>query len=133
MIQFRKICYILSFSEFWTHNSMTVKIVTEVHFFKMKEYICRDIYQNQNNLAVNSLNLPLIAKFSQKLENINNSKKAQEQDGFGNKMKCHFHITIVHKYRFFVFCLYSSCVYLYNYDYIELVFLRALVNEQIHK
>ena len=34
------------------------------------------------------------------------------QDGFGNKMKYHFHITTVHKYRFFVFCLYSSCVYL---------------------
>ena len=27
-------------------------------------------------------------------------------------MKYHFHITTVHKYRFFVFCLYSSCVYL---------------------
>ena len=31
-------------------------------------------------------------------------KKAQEQDDFGNKMKYHFHITTVHKYRFFVFC-----------------------------
>ena len=40
------------------------------------------------------------------------TEKAQEQDGFGNKMKYHFHITTVHKYRFFVFCLYSSCVYL---------------------
>ena len=40
------------------------------------------------------------------------TKKAQEQDGFGNKMKYHFHITTLHKYRFFVFCLYSSCVYL---------------------
>ena len=27
-------------------------------------------------------------------------------------MKYHFNITTVHKYRFFVFCLYSSCVYL---------------------
>ena len=27
-------------------------------------------------------------------------------------MKYHFHITSLHKYRFFVFCLYSSCVYL---------------------
>ena len=42
------------------------------------------------------------------------TEKAQEQDGFGNKMKYHFHITTVHKYRFFVFCLYSSCVYLNN-------------------
>ena len=25
-------------------------------------------------------------------------EKAQEQDGFGNKMKYHFHITTVHKY-----------------------------------
>ena len=25
-------------------------------------------------------------------------KKAQEQDGFGNKIKYHFHITTVHKY-----------------------------------
>ena len=40
------------------------------------------------------------------------TEKAREQDGFGNKMKYHFHITTVHKYRFFVFCLYSSCVYL---------------------
>ena len=40
------------------------------------------------------------------------TEKAQEQDGFHNKMKYHFHITTVHKYRFFVFCLYSSCVYL---------------------
>ena len=40
------------------------------------------------------------------------TEKAQEQDGFGNKMKYHFHITTVHKYSFFVFCLYSSCVYL---------------------
>ena len=40
------------------------------------------------------------------------TEKAQEQDGFGNKMKYHLHITTVHKYRFFVFCLYSSCVYL---------------------
>ena len=39
------------------------------------------------------------------------TEKAQEQDGFGNKMKYHFHITTVHKYSFFVFCLYSSCVY----------------------
>ena len=38
------------------------------------------------------------------------TEKAQEQDGFGNKMKYHFHITTVHKYRFFVFCLYSSCI-----------------------
>ena len=40
------------------------------------------------------------------------TEKAQEQDGFGNKMKYHFHITTIHKYHFFVFCLYSSCVYL---------------------
>ena len=40
------------------------------------------------------------------------TEKAQEQDGFSNKMKYHFHITTVHKYHFFVFCLYSSCVYL---------------------
>ena len=38
------------------------------------------------------------------------TEKAQEQDGFGNKMKYHFHIRTVHKYHFFVF--YSSCVYL---------------------
>ena len=37
-------------------------------------------------------------------------EKAQEQDGFGNKMKYHFHITTLHKYRFFVFCLYSSYI-----------------------
>ena len=30
------------------------------------------------------------------------TEKAQEQDGFGNKMKYHFHITTVHKYRFIV-------------------------------
>ena len=42
------------------------------------------------------------------------TEKAQEQDGFviGNKMKYHFHITTVHKYHFFVFCLYLSCLYL---------------------
>ena len=40
------------------------------------------------------------------------TEKAQERDGFGNKMKYHFHITTIHKYHFFVFCLYSSCVYL---------------------
>ena len=40
------------------------------------------------------------------------TKKAHEQDGFGNKMKYHFHITTVHKYHFFVFCLYLSCLYL---------------------
>ena len=40
------------------------------------------------------------------------TEKAQEQDGFSNKMKYHFHITTVHKYRFFVFCLYSSYIYL---------------------
>ena len=46
------------------------------------------------------------------------TEKAQEQDGFGNKIKYHihikhhFHITTVHKYRFFVFCLYSSYIYL---------------------
>ena len=40
------------------------------------------------------------------------TEKAQEQDGFGNKMKYHFHISTVHKYHFFVFCLYYSCVYL---------------------
>ena len=40
------------------------------------------------------------------------TKKAQEQDGFGNKLKYHFHVTTVYKYCFFVFCLYSSCVYL---------------------
>ena len=34
------------------------------------------------------------------------TEKAQEQDCFGNKMKYHFHITTVHKYHFFVFCLY---------------------------
>ena len=39
------------------------------------------------------------------------TEKAQEQDGFGNKMKYHFHITTVHKYSFFVFSLYSSYVY----------------------
>ena len=33
------------------------------------------------------------------------TEKAQEQDGFGNKMKYHFHITTVHKYRFFAFTL----------------------------
>ena len=27
-------------------------------------------------------------------------------------MKYHFHITTVHKYHFFVFCLYLSCLYL---------------------
>ena len=27
------------------------------------------------------------------------TEKAQEQDGFGNKMKYHFHITTVHKYH----------------------------------
>ena len=26
------------------------------------------------------------------------TEKAQEQDGFGNKMKYHFHITTLHKY-----------------------------------
>ena len=26
------------------------------------------------------------------------TEKAQEQDGFGNKMKYHFHITTIHKY-----------------------------------
>ena len=36
------------------------------------------------------------------------TEKAQEQDGLGNKLKYHFHITTVHKYRFFVFCLNSS-------------------------
>ena len=40
------------------------------------------------------------------------TEKAQEQDGFGNKMKYHFHITTVHKYRFFVFCL-TLAVYTY--------------------
>ena len=40
------------------------------------------------------------------------TEKSQEQDGFGNKMKYHFYITTIHKYYFFVFCLYSSCVYL---------------------
>ena len=29
---------------------------------------------------------------------ISKPKKAQEQDGFGNKMKYHFHITTLHKY-----------------------------------
>ena len=33
------------------------------------------------------------------------TEEAQEQDGFGKKMKYHFHITIIHKYRFFVFFL----------------------------
>ena len=27
------------------------------------------------------------------------TEKAQEQDDFGNKMKYHFHITTLHKYR----------------------------------
>ena len=40
------------------------------------------------------------------------TEKAQEQAGFGNKMKYHFHITTVHKYCFFVFCFYSSYIYL---------------------
>ena len=39
--------------------------------------------------------------------------KALEQDGFGNKMKYHFHVTTVHKYQFFVLCLYSSNIYLH--------------------
>ena len=39
------------------------------------------------------------------------TEKAQEQDGFGNKMKYHFHIITIHKYHLFVFCL-SSCAYL---------------------
>ena len=43
---------------------------------------------------------------------ISEPKKAQEQDGFGNKIKYHFHITIVHKYRFFVFC-FSLAIYTY--------------------
>ena len=40
------------------------------------------------------------------------TKEAWEKDGFGKKMKYHFHITTVHKYRFFVYCLYSSYIYL---------------------
>ena len=40
------------------------------------------------------------------------TEKAQEQDGFGNKMKYHFHITTVHKYRFFVFA-FTLAVYTY--------------------
>ena len=45
-------------------------------------------------------------------EYLSKPKKAQEQDGFGNKTNYHFHITTIHKYRFFVFCLYSSYIYL---------------------
>ena len=48
------------------------------------------------------------------------TEKAQEQDGFGNKMKYHIHITTIHKYRFIVFCLYCSCVYLRIYKYVDL-------------
>ena len=40
------------------------------------------------------------------------TEKAQEQDGFGNKVKYHFQITTVHKYRLFAFCLYSIHIYL---------------------
>ena len=49
---------------------------------------------------------------------ISKPKKAQEQDGFDNKIKYHFHIkhhfhiTTVHNYFFFVFCLYSCYIYL---------------------
>ena len=45
-------------------------------------------------------------------------KKAQEQDGFGNKIKYHFHIkhhfhiTTIYKYRFFELSLYSSYIHL---------------------
>ena len=40
------------------------------------------------------------------------TEKAQEQDGFGNKIKYEFHITTVPKYRFFVFYIYSNYIYL---------------------
>ena len=50
-------------------NRIETRIIKNV--FK-NEGVCRDIYQNR--------------------------KKAQEQDGFGNKMKYHFHVTTLHKY-----------------------------------
>ena len=42
------------------------------------------------------------------------TEKAQEQDayGFGNKMKYHFHITTIHKYRFLCFA-FTLAVYTY--------------------
>ena len=42
------------------------------------------------------------------------TEKAQEQDGFGNKIKYEFHITTVPKYHFFVFYIYSN----YNIIYL---------------
>ena len=52
------------------------------------ERVCRDIYQNRKSTE-------------------------QDWDG-GNKIKHHFHITTIHtcECRFFVFCLYSSYIYL---------------------
>ena len=50
------------------------------------------------------------------------TEKAQEQDYIGSKMKYHFHITTIHKYHFFVFCLYLSCVYTDVGCYVEVVF-----------
>ena len=54
----------------YAHMHKYIRIVIYTTFFKMKEYV--GIYIK--------------------------TEKAQEQDGFGNKMKYHFHITTLHKY-----------------------------------
>ena len=62
-------------------------------FFK-NERVCMDIY------------------IYIKTEKSTGTRWLWQQDGFGNKIKYHFHITTIHKYFFFVFCLYSSYIYL---------------------
>ena len=66
------------------------------------ERVWRDIYQNRKSTGTRWL--------WQQIGIYIKTEKAQKQDGFGNKIKYHFHITTVHKYHFFVFCLYLSCL-----------------------
>ena len=42
------------------------------------------------------------------------TEKTLQQDGFGKQNEIILHITTIHKYHLFVFCLYLSCLYLYR-------------------
>ena len=54
------------------------------------ERVCRDKYQNRKSTGTRWL--------WQQIGIYIKTEKAQEQDGFGNKMKYHFHITTLYKY-----------------------------------
>ena len=55
------------------------------------------------------------------------NQKKSTGTGFGNTIKYHFYIkhhfyiTTTHKYHFFMFCLYSSYMYMYIYTYVGLL------------